>query len=279
MAQARFYEVQGVPIPELAGAAADFFRRDNFDAGFYMDSTGRAILQIGKQQGARFLLGLAYSLTVVFTPQPDGKVLIELGGESWGDKIASGAIGAVLLPPLLITAAVGAWQQSELDNRFWGFLEGYIYNRTGRVVQWLEAIPYYNNQAQWPAPPPPPPPNFPGYQNAAYGYAPTNRPPAPYPYPAPVSPVNVVARRSAWFDPSNMQPVFDQQVGRMASWQAVMADGVINYQELNDQQDRVDKLQKKAEDMLETEAKVKLAEVLTEISKLEQLQRTALTKV
>jgi len=275
MPQARFYDLQNLTVPELAGVATDFFRRDNFNAGFQTDPSGRTILQVGKQDGARFILGLAYSLTVVFTPQPDGKVLIELGGESWGDKIASGAIGAFLVPPLLFTAAYGAWQQTQLDDRFWNFVDGFIYNRTGRPPQWVVAVPYYNDPAQWPPSPPPPPAGYQAYQNSSYNYA-QGRPPAPYPVPnAPVA----ISRRASWFDPATMQPVFNQQVGRMASWQAVMADGVINYEELNGQQAQVDKLQKKAEEMLDTDAKIKLAEVLTEVGRLEQLQRSALTKI
>ncbi len=276
MTQARFYETNGINIQELAGAGADFFRRDNFDSTFYNDYNGRTVLQIGKQQGARFLVGLAYSLTVVFTPQPDGKVLVELGGESWGDKIASGAIGAVLLPPLLFTAAYGAWQQSELDNRFWAFLDGYIFNRSGRPANTLTAVPYYNAPSQWPATPSPAP-GYQTYQNQAYHYGPPGQSQPPYP-----APMSGPSRRANWFDPSSMQPVFERQVGRMASWQIVMADGVIDYKELNAQQERVDKLQKRAEEMLENDSnldgKLKLAETMTELGKLEQMQRSLMTK-
>ncbi|HEX2911184.1 MAG TPA: hypothetical protein VH186_10280 [Chloroflexia bacterium] len=293
MPEARFYQSNGIPVTELASAAAGFFRQDNFDTNYYQDYAGRTVLQIGKQQGARFLLGLAYSLTVVFTPQQEDRILVELGGESWGDKVASGAVGAFFLPPLLFTAAFGAWKQSELDDRFWNFLNGYILNRSGRPGNPVTAVPYYNGpQQQQPntfqsffAPPPPPPPagmgpqGYQGYQNSAYGYAPQDAAQPPYPAPWPeVNPSQPVTGRGSWFDPQNLQPVFDQQVGKMGSWQAVMADGVINYQELSEQQSQVDRLQQRAEEMLDTNARLKLAEVLNELNRLEQLQRDALAR-
>ncbi len=303
MPQARFYDANGVPVQELAAAAADFFRQDNFDTTI-QDQSGRTILQINKQGGVRYVFGLAYSLTVVLTPQPDGRVLVELGGETWGDKIASGAIGWVLLPPLVFTAAYGAWKQSELDDRFWAFINGYIQNRSGRYATSTVAVPYYNQgqaapQGNWfnrlentfgGGSDNPVPPNYQGYyQNNTYQYHPQGQPPAPYavpapgtagwstPAPGPAAPGGSAPARSSWFDTARMQPIFDQQVGRMASWQAVMADGVINYEELNHQQERVSKLQKSAENSLDTDARLKLAELLNEMGRLEGMQRTALT--
>ncbi len=276
MTQARFYEVNGLSVAELAGAGADFFRRDTFDATVYNDYYGRTVLQIGKQSGGRMLVGMNYALTVVFTSQPDGKILIELGGESWADKIGSGAIGAFIFPPLLVTAAIGAWQQGDLSNQFWVFLDGYVFQRSGQPARSIMAVPQYNtgweqqsSPGQWP-----PSGGYQTNQNSAYSYAQPGINPSVPTYPTPTK----SSHRTSWFDPTSLQPIFEAQVGRMASWQAVMADGVINYDELNAQQAQVDKLQKQAEEMLETDAKIKLAEVLTELGKLEQIQRTALTK-
>lgn len=300
MTQARFYTTHGVPVPELAAAAADFFRRDSFDAGFQTDYAGRTVLKIGKENTGRFILGLNFALTVVFTPQPDNRVLVELGGESWTDKIVGGALGAFFIFPLLFTAAYGAWKQSELDDQFWGFLDGHIQQRTGQWPNPIPAVPYLNapdsqtngwqmgNLGEWNyAPPPPPPPagtpmpGFQAYQNYNYGFvAPTQPqqgyPPQPTWAPAPMA--GNLSQRISWFSSDNMQPIFDQQVGRMASWQAVMADGVINYDELNQQQERVTTLQQRTEEMLETDARISLVEAMRELGKLEQLQRTALTK-
>ena len=288
MTQARFYTITNLPLSEIAGAAADFFRQDGFDTNVFTDFANRTVLQVGKERGARFLFGLAYSLTVIMTPQPDGRVLVELGGESWGDKVGSGVVGAIFFAPLLFTAAYGAWQQSELDDRFWGFLDNYIYNRTGQPPQPVNAVPYYNNSTPAPqgdygpfysSPPPAPPSqpyNYQAYQNYTYGYAPQGGPQPAYTVPN-IKTQPAFPHKSSWFDDAGMQPIFEQQVGKMASWQTVIADGVITYQELNQQQDRVQQLQQHAEQLLDTNAKLKLAETLHELGRLEQLQRTALT--
>ena len=292
MSQARFYTTNGLSLPDIAAAAVDFFQRDSFDAGFNTDYAGRTILQIGKQRGIRPLFGLAYSLTIIMTQQPEGKVLIELGGESWTDKIGSGAVGLIILHPLLVTAAYGAWRQSELDDRFWAFLEGFIWQRTGQATQGINAVPYYNGPSYGvrqdapsygnssgfgtpPAPPPTQPYNYQAYQNYTYGYTPNPAGQSQPRYPAPT--IQAQPQKSNWFDTTTLQPIFDQQVGKMASWQTVIADGTISYQELNEQQDRVQQLQKRLEDLLDTDGKIKLAETLHELSRLEQLQRTAMT--
>jgi hypothetical protein len=282
MSAARFYEIGNLPLGEVANAAAGFFGRQDFMVNSYTDYNGRTIIQLNKQNGVRFIFGLAYSLTVVLAPQPDGRLLVELGGETWGDKIASGAVGVLLLPPLMFTAAYGAWQQSELDQNFWNFLDGFIYQRTGQPSRFYPATPIYNpGQTNWGqqnqgmyAPPPGanPNPSYSAYQNQYYGYAAQQPQPA-----APTPPPYQYPQRTNWFDPTSSQPVFDQQVGRMASWQAAIADGVITPAELNAQQERVDKLQKMTDDRLDNDQKLLLAEAISEINKLEGLQRTALT--
>lgn len=292
MSQAYFYDVYGLSVDEISQAGAGFFRSEGYDAGFYKDYAGRTILQIGKQNGVRYIFGLAYSLTVVMTPQPDGKVLVELGGETWGDKVASGAVGALFLPPLMFTAAYGVWQQSELDDKFWGFLNGFIQQRTGRFPQRVPAVPVYNNQQpnNWqsqnsytpPPPPPGPPPasysNYSAYQNQYYGYAAPQQPAPPPAQPAP-PPFNYqTPQRSSWFDAKTSQPIFDQQIGRMASWQTAIADGIITDEELNEQQERVNKLEKMLDARLDSEQRLLLAEAVAEIERLEQLQRSALSQ-
>lgn len=294
MSQARFYDPYGLPIADIATATVDFFRRDGYDARYQTDYAGRTVLEISKQDTVRFILGLAYSLTVVFTPQPNGQVLLELGGESWADKVVSGAVGAFFFPPFLFTAAYGAWKQSELDDRFWDFLKNYIEQRTGRPVMPAMAVPYNNNATSllgddWnktisdifaPTPvassPDQLPTGYQAYQNPSYGYTTPNYQQPNYNQ-SQQPPLFVANRRMQWFEPKTMQPLFDDNVGRMASWRAVMEDGKINYEELNEQQERVTKLQQHTEEMLDVSARVKLVEVMVELGQLEQLQRTALT--
>jgi len=58
-------------------------------------------MQARKESLWRTLLGVAYALTVVFTPG-EGQLSIGLGGHEWVDAAVSGAIGLVAVPPVLL---------------------------------------------------------------------------------------------------------------------------------------------------------------------------------
>ena len=58
-------------------------------------------MQARKESLWRNLLGVAYALTVVFTPG-EGQLSIGLGGHEWVDAAVSGAIGLVAVPPVLL---------------------------------------------------------------------------------------------------------------------------------------------------------------------------------
>ncbi len=57
-----------VPADELARALADHFRAKEFEAQVFRTSGDRTVMQARKQSLWRHLLGVAYALTVVFTP-------------------------------------------------------------------------------------------------------------------------------------------------------------------------------------------------------------------
>jgi hypothetical protein len=60
-----------LPAEELAQALADHFRAQGFEAQVFRTSGDRTVMQARKESLWRNLLGVAYALTVVFTP---GKV-------------------------------------------------------------------------------------------------------------------------------------------------------------------------------------------------------------
>jgi hypothetical protein len=193
--------------------------------------------------------------------------LVELGGSDWTDKIVSGAIGALWITPLLFTAAFGAWKQSDLGNRVWDFLNGYIYNRTGQPANSVIAVPYYNGVPNYNPNIPPPPGVY--YPSANYtssvrdGFPPADaRPSAGATRPT-------GSQDRSWFDPITMEPIFDQQIGRMASWQKAMEDGKIVDEEVQEQTEKVEKLRQSVEEKLDTNQKIKLAEVIASLEKLE----------
>jgi hypothetical protein len=111
-----------VSADELAQALADHFRGQEFEAQVFRTSGDRTVMQARKESLWRNLLGVAYALTVVFSPG-DGQLSVGLGGHEWVDTAVSGAIGVVALPPVLLGTAYGVWKQNQLDKEVWQVID------------------------------------------------------------------------------------------------------------------------------------------------------------
>src|SRR5215216_7782916 len=73
-----------LPAEELAQALADHFRAREFEVQVFRTSEDRTVMQARKESLWRHLLGVAYAITVVFTPG-EGQLSIGLGGHEWVD--------------------------------------------------------------------------------------------------------------------------------------------------------------------------------------------------
>jgi hypothetical protein len=111
-----------VPAEELARALADHFRAQGFEAQVFRTSGDRTAMQARKESLWRNLLGVAYALTVVFTPG-EGQLSIGLGGHEWVDAAVSGVIGLVAVPPVLLGTAYGIWKENQLDKEVWQVID------------------------------------------------------------------------------------------------------------------------------------------------------------
>jgi len=111
-----------VPAEELARALADHFRAQEFEAQVFRTTGDRTVMQARKESLWRNLLGVAYALTVVFTPG-EGQLSIGLGGHEWVDAAVSGAIGLVAVPPVLVGTAYGIWKENQLDKQVWQVID------------------------------------------------------------------------------------------------------------------------------------------------------------
>ena len=111
-----------IPAEELAKAVADHFRAQDFEAQVYQSSENRTVMQARKESLWRTVLGVAYALTVVFTPG-EGQLSIGLGGHEWVDSAISGAIGLVAVPPVLLGTAYGIWKENQLDKEVWQVID------------------------------------------------------------------------------------------------------------------------------------------------------------
>jgi hypothetical protein len=111
-----------VPADELAQALADHFRAQGFEAQVFHTGGDRTAMQARKESLWRTILGVAYALTVVFTPR-EGQLSIGLGGHEWVDAAVSGAIGLVAVPPVLLGTAYGIWKENQLDKEVWQVID------------------------------------------------------------------------------------------------------------------------------------------------------------
>ena len=111
-----------VQVDELAQVLADHFRTQQFETQVFRTSGDRVVMQARKESLWRTLLGVAYALTVVFTPG-EGKLRIGLGGHEWVDAAVSGAIGLVAVPPVLLGTAYGIWKENQLDKEVWQVID------------------------------------------------------------------------------------------------------------------------------------------------------------
>jgi hypothetical protein len=110
-----------VPADELARALADHFRAQEFETQVFHTSGDRTVMQARKESLWRTLLGVAYALTVVFTPG-EGQLSIGLGGHEWVDTAISGAIG-LAVQPVLVGTAYGIWKEHQLDKQVWQVID------------------------------------------------------------------------------------------------------------------------------------------------------------
>ena len=112
-----------VQAEELAQALADHFRAQGFEAQVFRTSGDRIAMQARKESLWRTVLGVAYALTVVFTPGEGGQLSIGLGGHEWIDAAVSGVIALVAVPPVLLGTAYGIWKENQLDKEVWQVID------------------------------------------------------------------------------------------------------------------------------------------------------------
>jgi len=125
----RIYDTT-VPADELARALAEHFRAQQFEVQVFPAAGNRTVMQARKETLWRTLLGVAYALTVVFSPA-EGELRIGLGGHEWVDTAISGAIGLVAVQPVLVGTAYGIWKEHQLDKQVWQLID----ERTGAPAE------------------------------------------------------------------------------------------------------------------------------------------------
>jgi hypothetical protein len=114
-----------IDLSVLAHSLADSFSREGHKTQVMPGPNGGFVVQAGKEDTLRKIAGMSTALTAIFTLENE-YVCVEVGGAKWLDKGVTAGVGALLFFPALITAGVGAFQQSQLQTHTWQFIEQYI---------------------------------------------------------------------------------------------------------------------------------------------------------
>jgi hypothetical protein len=114
-----------IDITSLAHALADNFSRGGYQVQVMTAPNAAFMVQARKEDTLRKIAGMSSALTAVISIEGE-YVCTEMGGAKWADKGVAAGVGAVLFFPALITAGVGAYQQSHLQTNAWQFIEQYI---------------------------------------------------------------------------------------------------------------------------------------------------------
>ena len=117
----RVYQT-AVPAEDVAKTLAEHFRGREFEAQVFGAAGERVVMQARKESLWRQLLGVSYAITVVISPG-EAKLSIGLGGHEWVDSAVSGAIGLVVLPPVLFGTAFGIWKENQFDKEVWQVID------------------------------------------------------------------------------------------------------------------------------------------------------------
>jgi len=132
MSEQRVYSSPNIDINDLGQKITDHFKLDEYETQVFKAPNEGIIVQLRKKGSWRTALGMSTALTITLTKQEDN-LTVDIGAAKWGDKAAVGAAGALIFFPALITAAYGAWKQSQLPEQVFGIVEQQIQSTQGTV--------------------------------------------------------------------------------------------------------------------------------------------------
>lgn len=133
MAESRAFPAKNLDVQELVQALDNWLNTENFDKQVINTADGAVIIQVAKRGGWRKALGMSTALDVVLR-HSDPYLNVEIGAGRWADKAVGGAVGMVILWPLTITSAYGAWEQVKMPTRVFEQIGVYLSRPRSLVV-------------------------------------------------------------------------------------------------------------------------------------------------
>jgi hypothetical protein len=119
----------GVDVGDLAPRLASFYESKKLETQVFAGPPAWSVQ--ARSPGWRKAIGMSTAITVVLRPDGD-ELCVEIGRAKWGDKALAGAAGMLVLWPLVITAAAGAFREGQLPRETVRFLTACIAESPGR---------------------------------------------------------------------------------------------------------------------------------------------------
>ncbi len=130
MAEIRTFHAPGIAQRDLAEMISSWLALHDFESRTMNLPGGGLAVQARQPASWRSILGMSSALNITISTK-GSDLVVEMEAGRWADKIAVGAVGALILHPLLITMAYGIWKQSQLPDRVFSVIEQYIKDRQG----------------------------------------------------------------------------------------------------------------------------------------------------
>jgi len=125
MADQKTYNAPGLDVNQLAGSMAEYFASQNYQTQVLPGAGGAVAVQIRKADTVRVVVGATSALMVTLTAAND-QLTVQTAATKWGDKAIGAAAGILLFWPALIPAAYGAFEQTKLPQKVFGYVEQYV---------------------------------------------------------------------------------------------------------------------------------------------------------
>jgi hypothetical protein len=120
--KSRRYACSEDGIPRIIGDVRGWLNSQDFDTQQIDADNDSVLLQIKKRGSWRDFVGMGTSLNVVFHPEEDDMLTVEIGAGKWVDKAAVGTVSLFILWPLAITAGIGAWEQMKMPDNIFDYI-------------------------------------------------------------------------------------------------------------------------------------------------------------
>ncbi len=128
--ETRLYQTRDLNLQMIAEALVFEYRAQGYEAQNFGDAN-QTVVQLKKESTLRTITGLNKALTISMQRLNTGTD-VKVGAQDWVDQMTVGAVGLVI-HPLLVTAAIGAYQQNSLIHEILTSIDRHIRQQQPQV--------------------------------------------------------------------------------------------------------------------------------------------------